>query len=328
MNYLKNAWSLFDNYFLARLQRRPSTAQFWYLPEPPTIHTDNDLRHYKQAKTSPLYLIDYREKLPYKLENSKGIIVLYYNKLIGRQINPEAAFQYALGLHDQFQLSQDQSYLEKFWHYANYFQSEQTADGLWEYSFDWYGSKAPWYSALAQSRGASVMLRAWLHSGKDHYLQAAKNAIQKFTIPTSQGGFLHEFEPEKCTYFEEYPNTPTGVINGFMAALMSIWELKYWIGEKWLDDLWQGGIQSLEKMLPYYTTNWWSLYDLDKQTPIANVNSPRYHLLEIHYLKILSILSNSLLIEEEYIKRMKQYEHPMSKLRAFFLKSIRKILYK
>jgi hypothetical protein len=272
--------------------------------------------------------MDYRQKLSYTLENTNNIIVLHYNGNVGSQINPEAAFQYALGLHDYHALSQDIIYLKKFWYYANYFQSMQTREGLWEYRFDWYGSKSPWYSALAQSRGASVMLRAWLQSGNDSYLLAAKNAVRKFTLPTTEGGFLHVFSPERCTYYEEYPETPTGVINGFMASLMSIWELQHWIEEKWLVDLWENGIQSLEKMLPYYTTGWWSLYDLDGDTPVSNVNSPRYHLLEIHYLKILSLLSNSSIISQEYIKRMQQYDHSISKWRAFFLKSIRKILYK
>jgi D-glucuronyl C5-epimerase C-terminus len=328
MNYFKNAWHLFDNYLLARWQQRPSTALFWYLPEPPTIHTKDDLLRYQTSKLSPLYPIDYRQKLQYSLENKDGIIVLPYQQPIGQQVNPEAAFQYALGLHDQFCLSQEAVYLEKFWHYADYFLRQQTKEGLWEYKFDWYGSKAPWYSALAQARGASVMLRAWKQSNNTVYLDAAKNALTQFHQPISEGGFLHLFPQRHCAYFEEYPKTPTGVINGFMAALISIWELKFWLAEKWLDELWTLGISSLETMLPYYSTGWWSLYDLDSHTPIANVNSPRYHLLEIHYLQVLSLLSESSMIVNEHQKRVHQYASLLTRLRALCLKFTRKIIYK
>ena len=328
MDYFKKLFNIIDNYVIARWQHKPSTASFWYLPEPANIKTQDDLLRYQQAKQVPFYFIDYREKLNYTLENSHGIIVLPYHQTIGQQINPEAAFQYALGLHDQFYLTHDERYLQKFWHYADYFVANQTQDGLWNYEFDWFAAKAPWHSALAQARGASVMLRAWLQSNNSIYLIAAKNALKNFTLPTAEGGFLHIFTRANCPYFEEYPAMPTGVINGFMAALMSIWELHYWLREQWLEDLWQQGINSLQAMLPHYSNGWWSLYDLDNQSPLKNVNSPRYHLLEIHYLQILSVLSGSPELAAECHKRKNQYNKFLFRLSALGLKLLRKILYK
>lgn len=329
MNYLKKLYKLTDNYLIARLQNRPSTALFWYLPEPPNIKTEADLAAYQKVATgAPPYLIDYRQKLKYSLENEKGIIVLPYDQPIGQQINPEAAFQYALGLHDQFFHTQDSHYLTRFFKYADYFADRQTAEGLWTYDFTWFGSQAPWASALAQARGASVMLRAWLQSKNAKYCVAAKKALEKFLQPTSLGGFSHVFQQENCVYFEEYPKTPSGVINGFMAALMSIWELSFWLKEPWLNELWQQGLNSLEKMLPYYSTGWWSLYDLDNSPGLANVNSPRYHALEIHYLEILSVLSGSSTLQQECERRRYQYSRPWLRCKAFGLKLMRKILYK
>lgn len=328
MNYIKRAWHLMDDYILARWQKRASTAHFWYLPEPPNIQICYDMVHQKNTSATPFYLMDYREKLHYSLENKDGIIVLAYHQPIGEQINPEAAFQYALGLHDQFFISNQKHYLNKFWHYAHYFLSSQNTDGLWGYEFDWYGSKAPWYSALAQSRGASLMLRAWIHSKNPQFLDAAITALSKFNIPTHQGGFLQQFSLGNCFYFEEYPQTPSGVINGFMATLISLWEIHFWTQDRAIGDLWKMGISSLEIMLPHYSTGWWSLYDLDQHKNIKNVNSPRYHLLEIHYLQILNLLSPSSILQNEYLIRRKQYQHLPSKLRALSLKSIRKIIYK
>jgi hypothetical protein len=328
MNYIKKAWHLFDNYLLARWLNRPSTALFWYLPEPLNVLARADLARYQQATPSPFYFIDYRKKLAYSLENREGIIVLPYQEPIGNQVNPEAAFQYALALHDQFLVTKDPGFRDKFWLYIHYFYAQQNPAGLWAYHFDWHGSKAPWYSALAQARGASVMLRAWLLSGEKKYLTATKNALALFRLPIEQGGFLHRFKPCESLYYEEYPQTPTGVLNGFMSSLINIWEVRHWLQEKWADELWTLGLTSLQSMLPYYSMGWWSLYDLDANTPIANVNSPRYHLLEMNYLRVLSLLSKSNLLENEYQKRVRQYHRFRSRIRAYSMKLARKILYK
>lgn len=325
MKYLKKTWQLLDNYMIARWQNRPSTAAFWYLPEPANITSSHDLIEYQ--KGAPFYPINYKEKLNYSLENADGIIVLPYEK-IGHQINPEAAFQYTLALHDESYVHHQTIYQKKFWQYVDYFVNAQTPEGLWPYQFNWFTARSPWYSALAQSRGAAVMLRAWLISKEEKYLTAAKNALTRFNLQTEQGGFLHIFKPKQCPYFEEYPNMPTGVINGFMASLISIWELKFWLKEVWIEHLWSVGMQSLEEMLPYYSNGWWSLYDLDPASPILNVNSPRYHLLEINYLHILSILSGSSLLRLEWEKRLEQYQHQWSRYKAYILKMTRKILYR
>lgn len=327
MKILINTWQLFDNYVIARWQNRPSTALFWYLPEPATITSSHHLVAYERTRPSPFYLLDYRQKLKYKLENQDGIIVLPYHN-IGQQVNPEAAFQYALGLHDEYYHTEEEYYKEQFLKYAQYFLDRQTRDGLWAYDFDWYGSKAPWYSALAQSRGASVMLRAFLITKNEDFLRAAKNAFKLFTVPTFHGGFLHVFKQTDSPYFEEYPETPTGVINGMMASLLGIWECQFFLQEKWLKDLWHLGIKSLQSMFPYYNVGWWSLYDLDHTVPIMNVNSPRYHLLEMNYLNILAILSDSSQVQMEYEKRKRQYERFLARMSAVSLKGIRKVLYR
>jgi len=324
---INKAWQLFDNYVIARWQHRPSTAMFWYLSEPANIMSKANLESYQRARPSPFYLMDYSQKLKYKLCNQDGIIVLPYPD-IGEKINPEAAFQYALGLHDEYYQSGNDEYKTKFLNYADYFLAKQTRNGLWAYDFDWYGSKAPWYSALAQSRGASVMLRAYLLTEQQHFLDAAKNALALFQVPTCQGGFCHVFKEADCAYFEEYPQTPTGVINGMMASLLGIWECQYWLKENWLKELWGLGIHSLQTMLPFYNIGWWSLYDLDHTVPIINVNSPRYHLLEMNYLSVLAVLSETSAIKLEHEKRERQYQRLLARVCATGIKGVRKVLYR
>jgi len=327
MNYSRKFFRLLDNYVISRVSGRSSTAQFWYLPEPAIVDSAQSLRDLYSAP-QPLYPMDYRAKLKFRTENELGIIVLPYESPTGPQINPEAAFQFALGLHDTWVRTQNTGDLNRFLKYANYFVERQTPDGLWTYAFDWHGSKAPWSSALAQSRGASVMLRAWLQSGDPVYRDATRRALEKFSVTLQAGGFLHVFERESCPYFEEYPGTPTGVINGFMSSLISLWDVNFYLKDNMLNALWQEGIVSLEKMLPHYTNGWWSLYDLDDDSPILNVNSPRYHLLELNYLKVLQQMSGSDVLSGQYENRRLQYKNWMSWAKALGLKTLRKVLYR
>jgi hypothetical protein len=71
------------------------------LKETANLHNYNDFENYKKMPI-PFYPISYIAKLKYDHVNNNNIIVLPYDAPIGDQINPEAAFQYALGLHDSF----------------------------------------------------------------------------------------------------------------------------------------------------------------------------------------------------------------------------------
>lgn len=309
---------LFNQYLIARWWGKPSTASFWYLPEKVTLST------LQEASAQSAYPVDFRSKLGYPLQNDAGIIVLPYDPPAGQQVNPEAAFQYAIGLYDDGRPAS----LEKFLHYANWFAERQTPEGHWQYHFDWYGAKAPWHSALAQARGASVMIRAFEYTQDSSYRDRALLAFSQFMTPIGEGGYLHRFKEADCLYFEEYPAMPSGVINGFMSCLISLWDVNARLQVGWLLDLWRMGVVSLEKMLPYYSVGWWSLYDRDPASPVVNVNSPRYHRLETDYLQVLAVLTGSRILAEERQRRAAQYRRWLNRSRAVGIKVVRKVFYK
>lgn len=321
-------YQMFDNYILCPLLAKPSCAQFWYLPENATITSNKELESYHAIEgRAPFYPVNYRHKLQYKHVNVDNIITLPYANPIGPQINPEAAFQYALGLHDQFLLTQKIIYLDEFIRYATYFREQQSKEGYWHYTFDWFESKSPWYSALAQSRGASVMLRAWMHTSDKGFLDAITAAIEPFTKPITEGGLLHHFVHGDIPYYEEYPSQPSAVINGFMAALISLWELMVWLDDKTYHSLWQQGINSLELMLPHYTKRLWSIYDLDSFGFIPNFNSPHYHNLELNYLTVLKFMSQSPVINK-FLTIRQQQNRLTTRLVVVPIKVIKKLCYR
>ena len=312
---------LFRNYVTRREDGAQSSAVFWYLPEPPRVYdAETRAAYLASANPSPLYLMDYRRKLEYTVTDPRGILALNYGPGIGLRHNPEAAAQYALACHD----AGDRT---AFLRYAGLFLDNRDAQGRWGYDFDWYRSSAPWHSALAQSRGASVMLRAGLLTGDRRYHDAARAALALFDTPIGEGGFMAQHPKAGVPYVEEYPSQPTGVLNGFLASLFGLWEVGYWLDDATNRTRFERYLGSAEQLLPWYTTAWWTLYDLDLESPFPNVHSPRYHRLAVDYLRVLSALDSSPVIAS-FRDRWIAMEGPVARTRATALKAIKKLIHR
>lgn len=325
--FVSRAISLFDNYLISPLLGRKTTATYWYLPDPPNILNSTDLEKYKQCSPSPFYLIDYRTRTSYDYLSPEGIVLLPYAEPIGPQLNPEAAFQCALGWHDRFVAERSPRLRDEFINYAECLLATQSPRGDFVYSFDWFENKAPWHSALAQSRGASTMLRAFLLTRDDRYRASAFASLNRFDVSCEEGGYRAIFEPNGVSYFEEYPTQKNAVINGFMASLFGLYELGEWLGDERCRTLFASGISSLEKMLPYYTLPWWTLYDRGQFDSGRNVHSPRYQDMVVGYLRVLSLISGSSIIAQ-YAEHWQSLNTRGNRLRAYAAKAVRKIIYR
>jgi len=324
---LRRSWQILDNYALARLIRRPSAAGFWYLPDAPNVTDAASLALYRAADRSPVYLVDYRTRTQFRHENADGIATLPYPRPLGSRVNPEAAFQYALGWHDRFVRDGDAGALEPFLRHARYFRKLQNATGDFPYEFEWFENKVPWFSALAQSRGASVMLRAYLMTGEKAYAASASAALSRFGAPCESGGFAATFPLTRLAYFEEYPQQKNAVINGFMASLFGLYEAKEWLGDRNAERLWKQGVHSLEAMLPFYTLPWWSLYDRSGPDAGRNLHSPRYKTMVVGYLAVLAALTGSEILAAYHAKWAAMNVLP-NRLAAYGLKFVRKLRYR
>lgn len=321
---LSVAFNLLDNYFIGPLMGRPTTAGFWWRREVAQVSTPQQFQHYLDSATpSPFYLMNYESKLSYQNDSADGIVQLPYRDPIGDQINPEAAFIFALALHDDFKLHGKDESKAKFLDYAKYFLETQTEAGDWNYEFDWPGCKAPWTSALAQGRGASVMVRAYLLTQNVDYKNAAIKALSRFEQPISENGYNAIFKPTGTPYYEEYPKRPIVVMNGFMASLIGCWEVSHWLDEPRAQTLFDEGIASLEKMTPYFLVDGWSVYDLNPDNKAHNLNTPRYHKLVGSYFDVLSTLSNSDVLaaqSQEWSARLGFFNEKRALFKKFFWK--------
>jgi hypothetical protein len=112
-----------------------------------------------------------------------------------------------------------------------------------------------------------------------------------------------------------------------MASLMGLWELKEWVDNESAGQLFDEGIKSLEVMLPSFTIPWWTLYDIDPNTPFINVNSPRYHSLILSYIRILNILHPSKALSK-YMDIWSIQNRPINQVAALGVKTARKLIYR
>ena len=163
--------------------------------------------------------------------DSAGIPMLNYRGRIGLQYNPIAIAQWGLGNYNHFCQGQCDEPRKKFLAASDWLCAHLELNSLgswvWNHYFDWeYRSplKAPWYSALAQGQGISLLVRAYRETGAAAYLEAAERAFTSFLKSTREGGVTFT-DARGNLWFEEYiVSPPTHILNGFIWAAWGVYD--------------------------------------------------------------------------------------------------------
>jgi len=262
-----------------------------------------------------------------------GIPLLDYHGAIGRQYNPIAVAQYGLGNYNLFRRMGGEVNFERFKRCANWLVDnlEQNRYGLyvWNHKFDWeyfQVLKAPWYSALAQGQGISVLLRAYIETGKDRFLEDAEKAFESLDKVVREGG-VQFVDENGDVWLEEYlVEPPSHVLNGFIWALWGVYD--YWqvTGQEKAHRLFDSCLVTIHKNLHRYDNGFWSLYDLSENR-LRTIASFFYHDLHIVQLEILHKLTGNAIFENFFQKWASYREQDINRYRAFFNKAVFKLLY-
>jgi heparosan-N-sulfate-glucuronate 5-epimerase len=295
--------SYYRRIFSAYLIGGESHLTFWH--ETPTENPN--------ATTQELgeYYMLFAEKADYAgTRDSSGVPMLDYRGNIGPRYNPIAIAQYGLGNYNLFRQSNDPDRRNKFLLAAEWLCShlETNSHGLavWNHHFDWEyrdALKSPWYSALAQGQGISVLVRAHQmrgeresggkDSGDSHYLDAAQRALASFYQPTDAGGVAFT-DNRGDLWFEEYiVSPPTHILNGFIWAAWGVYDYFLLTKDTSARELFSRATQTLLRNLDRYDLGFWSLYE-QSGTRLPMVASPFYHELHIVQLRIMHRLAGGL----------------------------------
>lgn len=327
-------FSYYRRIFSAYLLGGKSHLTFWH--EPPAENPN--------AAPGALdeYYMLFSEKADYRgAYDFSGIPLLDYHGHIGLQYNPIAIAQYGLGNYNLFRRNGDPERRRKFLLTSDWLRShlEQNSHGLavWNHHFDWeYRDtlKAPWYSALAQGQGISVLVRAHLlwaqmpHGPQEDppYLDAARRALAAFYQPMSEGGVAFT-DDRGDLWFEEYiVSPPTHILNGFIWASWGIYDYFLATNDNSAHELFARVVRTLLHNLDSYDLGFWSLYE-KSGTRLPMVSSSFYHQLHIVQLRVMYRLTG----EDAFARvadRWESYGRSRSKrTRALCYKSAFKLCY-
>jgi len=280
------------------------------------------------------YYMLFAEKADYPGHyDSAGIPMLDYHGKIGLQYNPIAIAQWGLANYNLFRQNQNDERKKKFlaacdWLCAHL---ETTSHGLWVWNhhFDWeYRSplKAPWYSALSQGQGISLLARAYHETGTVAYLEAAERAFDSFLKSTHEGGV-------SCTdargnlWFEEYiVSPPTHILNGFIWAAWGVYDYFLTTRSQPARDLFEQAVITLRTNLDRYDLGFWSLYE-ESNTRLPMVASPFYHRLHVVQLRVMHRITGDEVFAR-YADKWEAYAGSRAKrTRALCYKSAFKLCY-
>lgn len=239
-----------------------------------------------------------------------GIPQLDYHGHIGLQYNPIAIAQYGLGNYNLWRSTNDPDRRKNFLLIADWLMAnlEKNSQGLsvWKHHFDWeYRDtlKAPWYSALAQGQGISVLVRAYKELNDTRYLVAAQCAFASFQRSIGEGGVAYT-DPSEDLWFEEYiVSPPTHILNGFIWALWGVHDYFLATKDAGVRDLFTRGVHTLLHNLNRYDLGFWSLYE-QSGTRLPMVASRFYHQLHIVQLRVMHRLTG----EKEFLAVADRWE--------------------
>ena len=246
------------------------------------------------------------EELP-KLNLEKGQFTYF----------PVAIFQYGLGAFDLFLSMSSDRYERKFMQCVRWTVEHQDEQGRWN-NFSHYSPETP-YSAMAQGEGASLLIRAFKHTGNTSYLEAAHKAIDFMLMSLDMGGTT-KYEND-AAYLMEY--TFSGmVLNGSIFAWWGLYDYVLCTKDEGKYKQAQDTIlQSLIRILPQFKYSFWSKYSLD-----GLIASPFYHNLHIAQMKAMYELTGETVFKEYADLWLKQQKNPLCKTVAFIKKALQKIL--
>lgn len=281
----------------AYLGRGTSQLSFWH--DTPEINPN--------AGLSPLgeYYMTFRAKADYGGPfDDQGIPLLDYRGILGRRYNPIAIAQYGLGNFNLYRRSGDPERKRKFLLVADWLATHLESNGhglpMWMHHFDWeYRDtlKAPWYSALAQGQGISVLVRAYKETGETKYVDAAGSAFRAFLNDVSEGGVTFRDAFGNLWYEEYVVDPPTHILNGFMWASWGVYDYFLLTEDANALAIFQAGIATLVGNLHDFDTGFWSLYE-QSGTFMPMLASSFYHRLHIVQLRIMARLTGEAIFSE------------------------------
>lgn len=249
------------------------------------------------------------------LDLERGIPVNSTLKHPQPHFNPTTIGYYGLESLSKYLASNDDLHLKAAECVANYAIDTIREDGVWPspYEHHWFPGRAGkpmpdgWPSALSQGYLLSHLARMYVLDQRPEYVDVGRLALMPFQKTVEEGGVLRRVCGDPLgmlggareyylPFYEEYPTElPSLVLNGFMFALLGLYDFAEATGDETARTLYREGEQTLERMLPFYDLGNNTSYDLTHLHPVNWATPPNacrkgYHQTHMIELSAFNIL--------------------------------------
>lgn len=227
-----------------------------------------------------------------------------------------AIFQYGLGAYDLYLSTNKEKYHQKFLQCVDWAFKKQEQSGAWD-NFSYFYPEHP-YGAMAQGEGASLLIRAYVDTGNNEYLNRARKAIDYMLLDKENGGTTLYSGDDVILL--EYPHRKV-VFNGWVFAWWGLYDYVTITkdSEQYKEYL-DRSLRSMERMLPSFANSYWSIYDLENR-----IASPFYHNLHIAQMQAMYQLTGDEIFNQYANRWERQQNNIFCKTIAFVKKSVQKL---
>jgi len=226
-----------------------------------------------------------------------------------------AIFQYGLAAYDLYLMNDDATMLKRALVCADWAVDNQQEDGSWV-TFAHKNPEKP-YSAMAQGEGISLLVRAYIATGDQKYLDASHKAKDFMLLPIENGGTAR-YEGDDL-YLYEATFFPL-VLNGWIFSLWGLVDYCKINKDENVTKALNSTLETLKKKLPEFDIGYWSKYDDKKR-----ICSPFYHKLHIAQLRVMYDLTKDE-IYKKYADKWEKYQNSfVNRKRAFAKKVLQKV---
>lgn len=171
-------------------------------------------------------------------------------------------------------------------------------------------------SAMYQGEAMSVFVRAWGHTKKEIFLEAAQKSMMPLTRKIGDKGVLGKISANGVLWYEERCNPPSRhILNGMIYTLWGLRDVMAVCANPLAKELWEQGIDSVAKSLDLFDTGFWSRYWVPEDD-LEYVASMMYHNLHVIQLEQLSAQSGNKNLKE-YATIFESYAKlPLNRIKA------------
>jgi len=269
--------------------------------------------NYRPVKLDRYYL-DFSSKANYPGEFSDDGIPLFNFRGRTHIEQPTVIAQYALGIYEllyQKNFKDDKLKNEflkmAFWFEENKSKFKNGVGWYFDIILPEFNVYEPFFSAMAQGEAISVLTRATFLTGDYGFQNLAQDALTPFEYDVKDGGVVDYFK--SIPVYEEGPSPIriTAALNGFIFSLFGLFDLFLLNKNPKAECLFNKGVESLKRILPYYDIKHWTNYFLFTY-PKKYYSSFTYHILVTEQLKVMYYLTGETLFLE-YSTRWEKYSN-------------------